>query len=72
MIKITTYEQAEAATSAALEFYKTQIQTAAKRVGSARVLSKRLGYLSDRHVGTTLQKGKFAAVRRMAILCRKV
>lgn len=72
MIKITNFEQAEAATTAALAFYKSQIQEAAKRAGSARALSKRLGYLSDRHVGMILQKGKFAACRRMALLCQKV
>jgi len=72
MIKITNFEQAEAATTAALAFYKFQIQEAAKRAGSARALSKRLGYLSDRQVGLTLQKGKFAACKRMALLCQKV
>ena len=69
-MKIKTFEQAEAATSAALEFYKTQIQAAAKRAGSAHKLSHALGYLSDRHVSQTLQKGKFSAIRRMAVLCR--
>lgn len=70
-MKITTFEQAEAAVQAALEFYKNMIRDAVKRAGSARILSKQLGYNSDRMVSSTLQKGKFSSIRRMAHACRQ-
>lgn len=70
-MKITNFEQAEAAVLAALEFYKKQIREAVARAGSARILSKQLGYNSDRMVSSTLQKGKFSSIRRMAHACKK-
>ena len=67
-MKITTYEQAEAATEAARQYYDREIRETVRHVGSERELSRRLEQ-AESAVHNVLSKGKFSALRRLATAC---
>lgn len=64
-MKITTYEQAEAATEAARRCYERIIIQTSEEIGSMRELSRRIGQHPSA-LWNIVKGGQFAALRRAA------